>query len=147
VIMYSEREDLSPLGYYNVGQSYLDAAELVRERRLPFEGPARAMYAHAWELTLKACLRVQGQSVSHIHNVIRHDLVKAYDAIDLDRFSDLKLIVARFLVEQLNDFHLERINFYPKAGSFNVLNLDDVGDWSRRLRLERNIASKLFFPG
>jgi hypothetical protein len=142
--VYKDREDLSPLGYYNTSISFLDAGDLVSERSVSFDAPARALYAHAWELTLKACLRVQGQSIEEIRRKIGHDLVKAYDDVDVERFTELNLWEARFLMEQLNDFHLERLNFYPKAGAFNVLHLADVRDWSRRLRLDRPVAIRLF---
>ena len=143
--MFETQQDLSPLGYYNIAVSFLDAADIILEaKHLIFEAPVRTLYAHAWELTLKACLRVQGESVENLRRKFGHDLAKAYARVDLQRFEELKLASASFLIDQLNPYHRERLHFYPKSGPFTVIAIEEVRDKSRNLRIDRRAACRLF---
>jgi hypothetical protein len=105
-----------------VGVANLDAAEeLVAARvKLRFEDPIRSLFAHAWELNLKACLRRQDLTAEDVRKQFGHDLLRLWDAIDRSRFPLLQLRdELRGFVEHLAFYHLNRLYAYPIRGVRN----------------------------
>ena len=102
---------LSPLGWHLVGQANLDAAEeLVASRvKLRFEDPVRSLFAHAWELNLKACLRRQGMTAEEVRKKFGHDLLALWNAVERSRFPQLQLR------NELKGF-IERLAFITEIG-------------------------------
>lgn len=143
----------SPIGFYNLGLSYLQAAdEVVRSHlddeslfALSFEHPIRHLYAHGWELCLKACLYQQGNRPSEIKTWIGHRLTMAWDAVDKERFAELRLTPdTRHFVELLDDFHPTKFYAYPITGVRREHTLTYVRAASKRFYLARPAISKLF---
>ena len=138
---------MSPLGWHNVGVAYLDAAEeLVASKIRPnFEAPIRSLFAHAWELSLKACLRRQGMDAENVRKQFGHDLIKLWDAVDRPRFGHLSLRdELRFFIESLAFQHRNRLYAYPIRGFKQEHSLDYVRATSSRLRLPRVLALETF---
>ena len=71
---------LSPLGWHLLGKANLKAAEhlVASGVRLRFEDPIRSLFAHAWELNLKACLRRQGLPAEAVRIEFGHDLLQPF---------------------------------------------------------------------
>lgn len=129
---------LSSLGWHLVGVANLDAAEeLVAARvKLRFEDPIRSLFAHAWELNLKACLRRQDLTAEDVRTQFGHDLLKLWDAIDRSRFPLLQLHdELRGFVEHLAFYHRNRLYAYSNRGGRNEHSLNYVRATSARFRL------------
>lgn len=138
---------LSPLGWHLVGVANLDAAEelVASGVRLRFEDPIRSLFAHAWELNLKACLRRQGMTTENVRKNFGHDLLKIWDAIDRGQFPYLQLRdELRFFVEHIAYYHRNRLYAYPVRGFKNEHTLTYVRATSSRLRLPRAAAFMTF---
>jgi len=152
----SERETdarQSPVGFYILGFAYLDAADVLASKHLdggdPFsltsESPIRHLYAHAWELFLKACIFKQGMRPSGFKKAIGHSLVRAWDAIDKVRFAGLALHPdTRRLMEGMDQFHPTRMYAYPVAGPRREFTVSYVRDASKRFRIPRAEIIQLF---
>ena len=140
---------MSPLGVYIHALGFLDAAEiLVREqiskKRSILELPIRALYSHAWEAVIKACLLRQGWTPDALKMKIGHNLELGFENIKLGEFSVLKLSYAAPIIPILNLYHRNRFNFYPGTGLFPMLEMSDLSKQSERLRLDRQTAAKVF---
>ncbi|MBM6577125.1 hypothetical protein KCP91_12150 [Microvirga sp. SRT01] len=142
-----DERTLTPLGWHLVGTSYLDAAEELvgGEIKLRFEDPIRSLFAHAWELNLKACLRKQGHTADAVRLKYGHDLLKIWDAIDRNQFPLLQLRdEVRHYVEHIAFYHRNRFYAYPLRGRRNEHTLQYVRATSSRLRLPREAAIQTF---
>lgn len=138
---------LTPLGWHLVGTANLDAAEyLVADGvNLAFDDPIRALFAHAWELNLKACLRKQGMSAESVRKEFGHDLIKIWDAVDRSRFPLLSLRdELRPYIEHTAFYHRNRLYAYPTRGFRNEHSLAYVRATSSRLRLTRKGSVEMF---
>jgi hypothetical protein len=138
---------LTPLGWHLVGLANLDAAEKLMEPsvKLAFEDPIRSLFAHAWELNLKACLRRQGLSAEEVRKQFGHDLTKLWDAIDRSLFPRLQLRDdLRPFVEHIGFYHRNRLCAYPIRGYRNQHTLTYVRSASARFRIPRADAVESF---
>lgn len=138
---------LSPLGWNLVGLSNLDAAEelVAAGVKLRFEDPIRSLFAHAWELNLKACLRRQGREAEELRKQYGHDLLMLWDAIERDRFPLLRLRdELRGFVEHLAFYHRNRLYAYSIRGFRNEHTLTYVRATSARFRLSPKAAIETF---
>lgn len=138
---------LSPLGWHLVGVANLDAAEeLVGQGvKLAFEDPIRSLFAHAWELNLKACLRRQGFDAEDVRKQFGHDLIALWDAVDRPKFPHLRLRdELRAFIERIGFYHRNRLYAYPIRGFRNEYSLAYVRDTSSRLRIPRSAALETF---
>jgi hypothetical protein len=151
--MTDEIDRQSAVAFYNVGITYLDAAdELARRQldrddkfRLSFDLPIRHSYAQAWELIQKACLRRQGIEPKELKLDVGHKLTKAWDLIDKLQFAALNLTPdTRTIVELLDNFHPTKLYAYPFTGARREIELKDLGTVSQRLRLPRSEILRLF---
>jgi hypothetical protein len=143
----------SPIGFYNMGLSYLDAADHLTNRQLdatdgfhlPFEGPIRHLYSHSWELFLKACLFEQGELPSDLKYEPGHRLVNAWDQVDKDRFAVFKLSPrTRDFLARLDAYHPTKFYAYPITGFRQDFSLTYIRAASQRFRLTRKRAGQLF---
>lgn len=143
----------SPIGFFNLGLSYLDAADILSQRhldsgdsfRLRFEHPLRHLYAHAWELFLKACLFQQGWTPAQMKRKIGHNLSKAWDEIERGRFAELDLHSdTRIVPEMLDQFHPTKQYAYPETGSRREFSIPYIRAASQRFRLSREEVRRLF---
>lgn len=144
----------SPMGFFNLGISYLEAADALAERhldkldrfKLTFDSPIRHLYAHAWELVLKACLFRQGMKPSEMKRTIGHSLTKAWDAIERPRFAPLNLNAkTRIVPEILDQFHMSpRMYAYPITGIRREFTIPYVRDASQRFKISRAVTIELF---
>lgn len=138
---------LSPLGWHLVGTANLDAAEhLVADAvKLAFDDPIRSLFAHAWELNLKACLRKQGMTAESVRKDFGHDLLKIWDAVERNRFPLLSLRdELRPYIEHTAHYHRNRLYNYPIRGFRNEYSLAYVRATSSRLRLTRKASVETF---
>lgn len=138
---------LSPLGWHLVAVANLDAAEhLVAENvKLRFEDPVRSLFAHAWELTLKACLRRQGCDAEQIRKDYGHDLPRLWDAISRNEFPALALVDGlQPFIERIGYYHRNRLYAYPLRGFRNDFSLTYIRATSSRLRLAPRVAIETF---
>jgi hypothetical protein len=151
--MDEEIERRSPMAFFNVGLSYLEAADELAHRQLDrsvpfklrFELPILHLYAHAWELVQKACLRQQGVSADELKLKIRHNLTKGWDLIDKDRFAALRLTPdTRPVVEVLDWYHPTKLFAYPYTGARREIDLGKLTDVSKRLHLPLADRLRLF---
>ena len=143
----------SPVGFYILGLAYLDAADELAGRyldpgdpfRLSSESPIRHLYAHAWELFLKACVFKQGCRPSEFKRTIGHSLTMAWDVVEKASFQMLDLHPdTRVLVEGLDQFHPTRMYAYPVTGLRREFTLPYVRDVSKRFRIPRAEILRLF---
>lgn len=143
----------SPLGFFNLALSYLDAADHLAAShldpqsgfRLPFEHPLRHLYSHAWELALKACLFQQGWTPSEMRKCFGHHLSAIWDKVDRDAFVELKLTdQTRIVPEVLDQFHPTKQYAYPETGSRREFSIVYVRSASQRFRLPRVVIRRLF---
>jgi len=143
----------SPVGFYNLGLDYLAAADAIAGKhldredpfKLAFESPIRHLYAHAWELFLKACIFQQGMRPSQIKRTIGHSLTKAWEAVDKERFEVLDLHPGtRLLMEGLDQFHPSRMDAYPVTGYRRQFTLTYLRAASQRFRISRAEIARLF---
>ena len=143
----SERS-LGALGWFNLAMSNLAAADFLeseKAKELPFHDPIRGLYAHAWELVLKACLRSQGLGVDEIRSKFGHDLRAIWDAVDRPRFPLLQLRdELDTFIDHLGFYHQNRLYAYPLAGSKRELELSFLRATSSRLRMSRSDAASIF---
>jgi len=138
---------LTPLGWHLVGKANLDAAEelVASGVKLNFEDPIRSLFAHAWELNLKACLRRQGLSAEEVRKAFGHDLLALWDAVDRPQFPLLELRdELRGFVERVAFYHRNRLYAYPLRGRRNEHSLTYLRATSSRLRLSRFGAVQTF---
>jgi hypothetical protein len=138
---------LSPIGWHLVGKANLDAAEelVASGVKLRFEDPIRSLFAHAWELNLKACLRRQGMSAEEVRKQFGHVLLGLWDAIDRSQFPLLQLRdELRGFVEHIAFYHRNRLYAYPIRGFRNEHTLTYVRATSARLRLSNSAAITTF---
>ena len=144
----------SPIGFFNLGVSYLDAADALTRKQfdkadtfqLFFDSPIRHLYAHAWELFLKACIFRQGMKPSEMKRKIGHSLTKAWDEVDKSRFALLDLHPqTRTVPEVLDQFHMPpRMYAYPITGSRREFTITFVRAASQRFRISRRQTLELF---
>lgn len=146
-------ERQTPLGYFNMALSYLDAADELTRRlvdksdpfRLAFESPIRHLYAHAWELALKACLIRQGMKPDDVKKTFGHKLVPAWEAVDRKRFATLDLHDGtRIVPEVLDQFHPTKLYAYPVTGFRREFSLTYIRGASQRFRIDRPTILELF---
>ena len=139
---------LGAIGWYNLAITNLDAADYLitsNAMRISFEEPIRALYAHAWELVLKACLRKQGLSPSQIRKLYGHRLDKIWISVDRERFGLLQLRDELDpFIQHLTFYHANRLYAYPLAGMRRELSLDYLRATSSRLRIPRVDVISIF---
>lgn len=145
----------SPIGFYNLALSYLEAADdLVgrihgpineRNLQLAFDCPIRHLYGHTWELALKACLFAQGIRPYKLKNDFGHRLLKAWKSVDKDRFAILKLTPeTECIASHLGLYHSEKMFAYPTTGVRSYLPLKQIKAESQRFRIKRAEVIDLF---
>jgi len=141
------------MAFCNVGLSYLEAADQLAARqldkrdpfKLSFDLPILHLYAHAWELVQKACLRQHGMSADELKLKVGHRLTKGWDLIDKERFAALCLTPdIRPIVEALDWYHPTKLFAYPYTGSRREIDLAKLTEVSKRLHLSRADRSRLF---
>jgi hypothetical protein len=139
---------MTPLGWFNVSLSYLDAADTLAcsDIKLGFDAPIRALYAQTWELALKACLLRQGRTIKDVRSRdFGHDIVKIFDAVDRIRFGPLNLSDnSRMLVEHMAQYHLLREYNYPLTGPQRHVSLTYLRRNSERFRVSRGQIMSMF---
>ena len=143
-----DNQSLGALGWYNLALANLAAADqlTVLNVRLLFEEPIRALYAHAWEMALKACLRKQGYTPSQIRKEFGHRLDKIWAKVDRERFDRLQLRDELIgFINHLTFYHANRLYAYPLSGLRRELDLDYLRATSSRLRVSRACAIDLFY--
>lgn len=145
--------DQTPLMFYIVGLSYLDAADHLTASlqgppysfRLAFDEPVRHLYAHALEMFQKACLFQQGMTPTEMKQRFGHWLVKAWDQIDRPRFAELQLDdESRAYAEWLDVYHPTKEYAYPYTGYKSELSLEQLRDGLKRFRIPRDVQFRLF---
>lgn len=144
----------SPIGFYLLGCAYIDAADkLVSEIsdqaqafRLAFDSPVRHLYAHGWELCLKACLFEQGIPPSVLKSrKFGHSLIALWRVVDRDRFAVLNLHARlEHVLHRLDRFHPTKLYAYPLTGYRNDFSLTYIREISQRFRLSRPMISRHF---
>ena len=138
-----DRSSLGAMGWYNLAFANLEAADhlIASKAKLSFDEPIRALYAHAWELALKACLRKQGFAPSQIRKKFGHRLDIIWSVVDRDRFYQLRLHdELDGFINHLTFYHSNRLYSYPLAGIRRELGLDYLRATSSRLRVPRALA-------
>ena len=138
---------LGAMGWYNLALANLEAADYlaVSNTKLLFDEPIRSLYAHAWELALKACLRKQGYTPSQIRKKFGHRLDEIWQAVDRERYSQLQLRdeLSGF-INHLTFYNANRLYAYPLTGMRRELELSFLRATSSRLRVPRALAIELF---
>ena len=143
----------SPIGFYNLGLSYLAAADALTEKqsdkadsfRLAFDSPIQHLYAHGWELCLKACIFQQGTLPSDMKRSLGHSLATAWDRVDKVKFADLDLNPRTCqIVELLDELHPTKLFAYPVRGARQEWSIIFMRENSRRFRLPRTKILELF---
>lgn len=145
----------SPVGFFNLALSYLDAANELTNRiqaptdgehlHLTFDSPVRHLYAHSWELALKACLFAQGVRPSRLKKDFGHNVLRAWRAVDKARFSQLDLSSeTEAVAAHLSYYHSGKLFAYPLTGLREYLPLGFLGNQSERFRIGRMEIIDLF---
>ena len=145
----------SPVGFYNLALSYLEAADVLTERihaparedrpKLIFDSPVRHLYAQTWELALKACLFAQGIRPIKLKKDFGHKVLRAWKHVDRERFAQLDLRPETELIaDHLGHYHLERMFAYPLIGVRQYLPLNYIRAESQRFRITRPQIIQLF---
>lgn len=138
----------SPIGFYNLALSYLEAADTLTnlitdpgiETRpvLIFDAPVRHLYAQTWELSLKACLFAQGIRPTKLKKDFGHNILRAWKRVDKVRFTKLNLTAeTEGIADHLGLYHSERQFAYPITGVRQYLPLSYFREQSQRFRLSR----------
>lgn len=143
----------TPFGFFILGQSYLQSANLLaaalEDPAAKFEPqykhPIRHLYAHGWELCLKACLFEQGQKPSQFKGSVVHSLTKAWERIERDQFEPLNLTddLAR-LLEVMEEYHPAKLYAYPESGGQVMPSFRYLREASERLLLPVAEVAPLF---
>ena len=147
----------SPIGFFNLAISYLDAADELTNRihdtvseghlHLNFDSPVRHLYAHGWELALKACLFAQGVRPAKLKKDYGHKILRTWKAVDKDRFSRLDLSDdTEAVAAHLSYYHAEKLFAYPLTGLREYLPLAFLKAQSERFRIDRAEIFELFKP-
>ena len=143
----------SPIGFYNLALSYLEAADDLTSRihdkklQLTFDSPVRHFYAQTWELALKACLYAQGVRPHKLKRDFGHNLLRAWKAVDKERFARLNLTAeTEQIANHLSLHHTEKMFAYPLTGTRSYLPLKHIMAESQRFRMERIDIMSLFRP-
>lgn len=147
----------TPVGFYNLALSYLEAADELTTRihnptekerlRLIFDSPVRHLYAQAWELALKACLFAQGTRPRKLKNDFGHRIDKAWKHVDKKHFSVLDLTEStQGIADHLSLYHTDRMFAYPLVGVREYVPLNHIKAESQRFRIPRMDVIRLFTP-
>ena len=147
----------SPIGFYNLALSYLEAADDLTSRihqtaeeerlQLIFDSPIRHLYAQTWELALKACLFAQGVRPQKLKKNFGHRLQKAWRYVDKERFARLNLVPeTEEIAEHLGLHHSEKMFAYPIVGARLYLPLNHIKAKSQRFRIDQREIIALFKP-
>lgn len=145
----------SPVGFYNLALSYLEAADVLTSRiqapakkerpQLIFDSPVRHLYAQTWELALKACLFAQGIRLHKLKNDFGHNVLRAWKHVDKERFAPLNLIPeTEQIADHLGFYHSGKMFAYPITGVRQYLPLNYLKTQSQRFRLSRMEVIELF---
>ena len=145
----------SPVGFFNLALSYLDAADELTDRiqaapkgerlHLLFDSPVRHLYAQTWELALKACLFAQGVRPIKLKRDFGHKVLKAWKHVDKNRFSRLDLSPStEQIADHLGYYHSEKMFAYPVTGIREYLPLNHLKIQSQRFRIARLQIINLF---
>lgn len=145
----------SPVGFFTLALSYLDAANELTSRihapadaghlHLTFDSPVRHLYAHSWELALKACLFAQGVRPSKLKKDYGHNVLRAWKAVDKARFGRLDLSSeTEAVAAHLSYYHSEKLFAYPLTGLREYLPLRFLEAQSERFRIGRMEIIGLF---
>lgn len=136
----------SPVGFYNMALSYLEAADVLTERihapakedrpNLVFDSPVRHLYAHTWELALKACLFAQGVRPIKLKKDYVHNILRAWRHVEKERFGRLNLSPeTEAIADHLGYYHAEKMFAYPVTGIREYLPLNYLKAESQRFRI------------
>jgi hypothetical protein len=147
----------SPVGFYNLALSYLEAADVLTDRihapvkedrpKLIFDSPVRHLYAQTWELALKACLFAQGIRPIKLKNDYGHNVLRAWKRVDKERFAQLNLTPGtEAIADHLGIYHSEKMFAYPMTGVRQYLPLNYLKAESQRFCMARPDVIKLFIP-
>jgi len=103
--MTSDDDRTSPLGLFNFARSYWQSGVILHQARAKVthrDAPVTLLLAHAFELYLKAFLRLQGMSVTEIKTGFGHDFRKLLAEAEARglHFNDESKEVAEILTEQ-----------------------------------------------
>lgn len=145
----------SPVGFYNLALSYLEAADVLTSRihapakedrpQLIFDSPVRHLYAQTWELALKACLFAQGVRPHKLKKDFGHNVLRAWKYVDKERFARLKLVAeTEQIAIHLGLYHSEKMFAYPLTGIRQYLPLNYIKSESQRFRMRRVEVINLF---
>ena len=148
----------SPVGFFNMALSYLEAADVLTDRihapakadrpDLAFDCPVRHLYAQTWELALKACLFAQGVMPFKLKNDYGHNVLRAWKRVDKERFARLDLSSAtEVIADHLGYYHSEKMFAYPVTGIREYLPLNYLKAESQRFRVGRPEIIALFMAG
>jgi hypothetical protein len=145
----------SPVGFYNLALSYLEAADVLTSRieapakqerlQLIFDSPVRHLYAQTWELALKACLFAQEIRLHKLKNDFGHKVLRAWKHVDKERFARLNLMPeTEQIADHLGFYHSGKMFAYPMTGIREYLPLSYIKAESQRFRMERLEIIDLF---
>jgi hypothetical protein len=147
----------SPVGFYNLALSYLEAADVLTARihaaakedrpKLIFDSPVRHLYAQTWELALKACLFAQGIRPIKLKKDFGHKVLRAWKYVDKERFARLNLLPeTERIADHLGLYHSEKMFAYPMTGIRQYLPLNYIKAESQRFRMGRIEVIELLTP-
>lgn len=145
----------SPVGFFNMALSYLEAADVLTARihapdkedrpNLVFDSPVRHLYAQTWELALKACLFAQGIRPAKLKKDYGHNVQRAWKRVDKQRFVRLSLAPeTEAIADHLGFYHSEKMFSYPVTGIREYLPLNYLKAESQRFRIGRLEIIDLF---
>lgn len=143
----------TPFGFFILGQSYLQSANVLvaalEDPALGFDPqykhPIRHLYAHGWELCLKACLLEQGTKPSQLKMLVGHSLTTAWEAIDRPRFAAIQLAEdLQPILVAMELYHPSKLHAYPVSGWQQMPTFRYLREISERLLLPGSEVSKMF---
>lgn len=145
----------TPIGFFNLALSYLEAADVLTDRihaptekdrpLLIFDSPVRHLYAQTWELALKACLFAQGVRPIKLKKDFGHNVLRAWKGVDKERFARLSLTPETEQVAyHLGLYHSEKMFAYPMTGIREYLPLNHLKAESQRFRIARMEVIQVF---
>lgn len=133
----SEIEEIDrdpPISVFLSGESFFHSAKYLREGledkslRIRFQMPVYYLYSHAFELTLKAFLRVKGHSSDDVRKKFGHKLQLVWTAC-LNEGLKLNPVAQAFveqIVDLLDPYATEYEFRYVKTGFKSLPSLEDI---------------------
>lgn len=146
----------SPLGFFTLGQSYIQSANVLavaledpaNDFKPSYHHPVRHLYAHGWELCLKACLLEQGWQPSRVRDKFGHKLCEVWKYVERDRFPSLRLTddLERVL-RAMDQCHPSKLYAYPVADWQIFVTFRYLKEVSERLLISMPEVKLTFSPG